>query len=113
MEYRIKERNDNITCHLANQKQAFNIATDMIVTLNSVVDEFCFATFHPVSQERPISSAGNARFKPKTGFKTEKPSFSRQLPFSPENLDYHHISCFTVVKHDVQWLTGFITAHPV
>ena len=52
----------------------------MIETINSVV-ESCFTTIHPVSLKKPILSADNASVKPKTGFTTEKPSFSQTGPF--------------------------------
>ena len=54
------------------------------------------------TEKKPILSADNADFKPKTGYTTKKPSFSQKLPFLFDNLDSHHTSCFTMVKQDIQ-----------
>ena len=67
----------------------------MIVSINSVVGESCLTTIHYVSQKQtPILPADNEGFKPKTEFTTEKSSFSQKIPFSQQNLDSHHTSCF-------------------
>ena len=62
----------HVTVHLTNQKQAFSITTD---NHDYHVGESCFKTVHLVSLKKTIQSADNARFKLKTGFTTEKPSF--------------------------------------
>ena len=67
-----------VTAHLTNQKQAFSIATDN--DSYQVGESWC-TTVHPVSQQKPILSAVNAGFKPKTGFATENYHFHRNYHF--------------------------------